>query len=150
MLSHLSDQFPLIPPVVAPATQDPDITTSVAGAIIGTLIPILIIFSSALTGVLLCVVCRQRKRPASPEFLRGLGVMSMIEIGDGLEVTMSSGSGGGKPFLQQRTIAKEVGVCDAAKPKGVVCVRAMWLAVRRSSCGRVPADLALPSPLPVD
>ena len=54
----------------------------------------------------------RHKRSASHEFLDSFGRVTMIEIGDELEVSISSGSGVGKPFLQQRTIAKEVSVRD--------------------------------------
>ena len=104
--------------VVAPATQDLAYTTRVAGAVsaIFTFVLIVIVFCTVVGTV---VYWRHRKRP-SHQFVKDHGRMSMAELTDDLELTMSSGSGGGKPFLQQRTIAKEVGVRDAAKSKGVV------------------------------
>ena len=71
----------------------------------------------------LAALYMRHKRSTSHEFLDGFGRVTMIDIGDELEVSMSSGSGVGKPFLQQRTIAKEVSVRDVTEliPKSSIC-----------------------------
>lgn len=93
----------------AAPTQDP---AKVAGATIGVLLFVVMVMVT-LCGVLGLLVYRRRWRKHPSAFLseKDNGRMTMAEIDDDLEITMSSGSGGGKPFLQQRTIAKEVSMC---------------------------------------
>ena len=99
----------------APAapTQVPVSAAQVAGATIGVLLLVVVVVV-ILCGVAGFLVYRRRWRKHSSTSLseKDNGRMTMAEIEDDLEITMSSGSGGGKPFLQQRTIAKEVSVRD--------------------------------------
>lgn len=102
---------PMPSSVVASSTHNSEYVRVVAGTTSGVfVITLMTVAFIAVAG--LVILYMRHKRSASREFLDGFGQVTMIEIGDELEVTMSSGSGGGKPFLQQRTIAKEVIVCD--------------------------------------
>jgi len=97
--------------VVASSTHTSEYVRFVAGTTSG-IFGIVLLTVTFIVVVGLAALYMRHKRSASHEFLDGFGRVTMIDIGDELEVSMSSGSGVGKPFLQQRTIAKEVSVRD--------------------------------------
>ena len=98
---------------VADSTPVPVNDAVVAGATIGVLLFVVMVMV-IVCGVVGFLVYRRRWRQHSSSSLseKDNGRITMAEIDDDLEFTMSSGSGGGKPFLQQRTIAKEVSLHD--------------------------------------